>query len=72
MPVVSTLTPCWPAVATANPPDSNCNSGTPRAVSQSVKHVAVEVQYHFVALTPFIAQLTSGIIVKTISVVTVE
>jgi Flp pilus assembly protein TadG len=62
----------WPAVATANPPDSNCNSGTPRAVSQSVRHVAVEVQYHFVALTPFVAQLTPGIIVKTISVITVE
>jgi Flp pilus assembly protein TadG len=62
----------WPAVATANPPDSNCNSGQPRAVSQSVKHVAVEVQYHFVALTPFVSQLTNGIIVKTISVITVE
>lgn len=62
----------WPAVATANPPDSNCNSGVPRAVSQSVKHVAVEVQYHFVPLTPFVAQLTNGIIVKTISVITVE
>jgi hypothetical protein len=62
----------WPAVATADPPDSNCSSGTPRAVSQTVKHVAVEVQYHFVPWTPFIAQLTNGIIVKTTSVITVE
>jgi hypothetical protein len=59
-------------VATANPPDANCNSAQPRAVSQSVKHVAVEVQYHFVAVTPFIAQLTNGITVKTVSVITVE
>jgi hypothetical protein len=62
----------WPAVATADPPDSNCSSGTPRAVSQSVKHVAVEVQYRFVPWTPFIAQLTNGITVKTTSVITVE
>jgi Flp pilus assembly protein TadG len=62
----------WPAVATADPPDSNCSSGQPRAVSQSVKHVAVEVQYNFIALTPFIASLTNGIDVKTISVISVE
>ena len=62
----------WPAVATADPPDSNCASGQPRATSQSVKHVAVQVQYRFVALTPFIGQLTNGITVKTISVITVE
>ena len=62
----------WPAVATANPPDANCNSSQPRAISQSVKHVAVEVQYHFVAVTPFIAQLTNGITVKTVSVISVE
>jgi len=62
----------WPAVATANPPDANCDSAQPRAISQTVRHVSVEVQYHFVALTPFISQLTGGIIVKTVSVVTVE
>jgi len=62
----------WPAVATADPPDANCDSGQPRAISQTVRHVSVEVQYHFVAMTPFIAQLTGGIIVKTVSVVTVE
>src|SRR4029077_7585813 len=32
----------WPAVATANPPDSNCNSSQQRAISPTVKHVAVE------------------------------
>lgn len=62
----------WPAVASGNPPDANCASAQPRAISQTVRHVSVEVQYHFVALTPFIAQLTGGIIVKTVSVVTVE
>jgi hypothetical protein len=64
----------WPAVATANPPESNCNagSGSPRAVSLSVKHVAVEIQYHFTALTPFITTLAPDVIVKTVSVVTVE
>jgi Flp pilus assembly protein TadG len=62
----------WPAVSTADPPDSNCNSAQPRAISQTVRHVAVEVQYHFVALTPFISQLTGGVMVKTVSVVTVE
>jgi hypothetical protein len=62
----------WPAVATANPPDSNCNSAQQRAVSNSVKHVAVEVQYHFVPLLPFVSSFAPNIIVKTISVVTVE
>jgi Flp pilus assembly protein TadG len=62
----------WPAVATGQPPDTNCTSGTPRAVSQNVKHVAVEVQYHFTPLTPLVAQYTSGFMVKTVCVVTVE
>jgi len=63
----------WPAVATADPPDSNCTSPVnPRAVSQSVKHVAVEIQYHFVPLTPFVGGLIPNVIVKTVSVVTVE
>jgi Flp pilus assembly protein TadG len=62
----------WPAVATAFPADNNCSSAQPRAVSPSVKHVAVLIQYHFVPLTPFIASLTSGIIIKTVSVITVE
>lgn len=62
----------WPAVATASPPDANCSSTQPRAVSHSVKHVAVEIQYHFTALTPLIAQWTNGFIVKTVSVITTE
>jgi len=62
----------WPAVAIADPPDSNCDSQAQRAVSQSVKHVAVEVQYHFTPLTPLVAQYTTGFTVKTVCVVTVE
>jgi hypothetical protein len=62
----------WPAVATANPPDANCSSSQQRAVSPSVKHVAVEVQYHFVPLLPFVNQFAGNIIVKTVSVVTTE
>lgn len=63
----------WPAVATADPPDSNCTSPiSPRAVSASVKHVAVEIQYHFVPLTPFVGGLIPTVNVKTVSVVTTE
>jgi Flp pilus assembly protein TadG len=62
----------WPAVATANPPDSNCNSSQQRAISPTVKHVAVEIQYHFTPLLPLWAGLGTNIIVKTVSVVTTE
>ena len=62
----------WPAVATGDPPDANCNSANQRGVSQTVKHVAVEIQYHFVPVTPFIAGLVPNLTVKTISVVTTE
>lgn len=62
----------WPAVATADPPDSNCDSAVPRAISPSVKHVAVEVQYHFTPLLPIVSGFASNIIVKTVSVVTTE
>ena len=63
----------WPAVASADPPDANCTSPiNPRAVSQTVKHVAVEIQYHFVPLTPFVNSLIPNVIVKTVSVVTTE
>ena len=62
----------WPAVATADPPDSHCNSSQQRAVSNSVKHVAVEVQYHFIPLLPLWSGFAPNIIVKTVSVVTVE
>jgi hypothetical protein len=62
----------WPAVATGNPPDLNCSSSTQRAIAPSVKHVAVEVQYHFVPLLPFVSLFAPNIIVKTVSVVTTE
>ena len=62
----------WPAVATADPPDGNCNSSQQRAISPTVKHVAVEVQYHFVPLLPLWSGFAPNIIVKTVSVVTTE
>ena len=62
----------WPAVATGDPPDGNCNSSVQRAISPTVKHVAVEVQYHFVPLLPFVNDFAPNIIVKTVSVVTTE
>ncbi len=62
----------WPAVATANPPDSNCTSSSQRAISPSVKHVAVEIQYHFIPLLPIVGSFAPNIIVKTVSVVTTE
>ena len=62
----------WPAVATADPPDSNCDSAQQRAISPSVKHVSVEVQYHFTPLLPFVSTFAPNIIIKTISVVTQE
>jgi Flp pilus assembly protein TadG len=62
----------WPAVATADPPDSNCTSNVQRAVSPTVKHVAVEVQYHFVPILPFVGTFAPNIIVRTVSVVTTE
>jgi Flp pilus assembly protein TadG len=62
----------WPAVATANPPDANCNSSQQRAISPTVKHVAVEIQYHFVPMLPLVSGFAPDIIVKTISVVTTE
>jgi Flp pilus assembly protein TadG len=62
----------WPAVATGNPPDSNCTSSSQRAISPTVKHVAVEVQYHFIPLLPFVNAFAPNIIVKTVSVVTTE
>jgi Flp pilus assembly protein TadG len=62
----------WPAVATANPPDNNCDSSTQRAIAPSVKHVAVEVQYHFTPLLPLVNAFAPSVIVKTVSVVTTE
>jgi len=62
----------WPAVATADPPDSNCTSSAQRAISPTVKHVAVEIQYHFTPLLPMVGIFAPNIIVKTVSVVTQE
>ena len=62
----------WPAVATADPPDNNCDSAVPRAISPDVRHVAVEVQYHFTPLLPIVSGFAANIIVKTVSVVTTE
>ncbi|HYL08719.1 MAG TPA: TadE family protein [Candidatus Udaeobacter sp.] len=62
----------WPAVATADPPDGSCTSSQQRAISPTVKHVAVEVQYHFTPLLPFVSSFAPNIVVKTISVVTTE
>ncbi len=61
----------WPAVATAVPQETNC-SGTQRGGSQTVRHVAVQVEYNFVPLTPLTPMLGNGVVVKTISVVQVE
>ena len=73
-PAAITRIPCaqWPAVATADPPESNCDSAVARAISPSVKHVAVEVQYHFTPLLPIVSGFAANIIVKTVSVVTTE
>lgn len=62
----------WPAVATADPPDTNCNSAQQRGISPTVKHVAVEIQYHFTPLLPLVNNFAPDIIVKTVSVVTTE
>jgi hypothetical protein len=37
-----------------------------------VKHVAVEIQYHFTPLLPYVSSFAPNLIVKTISVVTTE
>jgi hypothetical protein len=62
----------WPAVATAAPADNYCTSSVQRAIAPSVKHVAVEVQYHFTPLLPFVAAFAPNVIIKTVSVVTTE
>ena len=65
----------WPAVATADPPDAaaNCSSSSQRMVpSPVIKHVSVQIRYHFVPLTPLVAQLTSGFTLTAISVTEAE
>jgi len=61
----------WPAVSPAAPQETNCD-GTQRGGSQTIRHVAVQVQYSFVPMTLIVAQLIGPITVKTISVVQVE
>ncbi len=62
----------WPAVSTATPQEQHCD-GAQRGGSQTIRHVAVQIEYNFVPLTPFLEQLMpSGTVVKTISVVQVE
>jgi len=59
----------FPAVATDDPPDSNCSSSSSRQwASGQVHDVAVQVQYQFLPLTPFVGSLLNGITVKSISV----
>jgi hypothetical protein len=62
----------WPAVATASPPDNNCNSSSQRAISPTVKQVAVSVQYRFIPLLPFVSSFAPNIVVRNVSVVTTE
>jgi Flp pilus assembly protein TadG len=64
----------FPAVATADPPDSssspdNCDSTSPRQWGTAQIHdISVQVQYQFVPLTPLVGQWLNGITVKAISV----
>jgi hypothetical protein len=61
----------WPAVARTAPQDQSGNcQGAQRAIPQSVRHVAVEVQYHFVPFTPLPG--TADFVVKTVAVETTE
>ena len=65
----------WPAVATGVPQEDpiNCDGvGLPRGGSQTIRHVTVQIEYNFVPLTPFAAQLSGGFLVKATSVVQVE
>ncbi len=55
----------WPAVATADPPEANCNSNASRALPQNARHVAVEIQFHFQPLTPL---PNADIVIKTVAV----
>jgi Flp pilus assembly protein TadG len=57
----------WPAVATAAPQEQGTNcDGNKRAVPQNVRHVAAQVQYRFVPITPIPGG--ADILIKTVSV----
>ena len=62
----------WPSSSSAVPQESNCTSAGARPVSQTTHDVDVEIQYHFVPMTPMVAYAFPDIIVKTISVVHTE
>lgn len=62
----------WPAVSTQVPQENHCTSTVPRGGSQTIRHVAVQVEYHYQPITPPVAQFSTGFVVKTISVVQVE
>jgi Flp pilus assembly protein TadG len=67
----------FPAVSTADPPDSqsspdNCDGASRQWGTAQIHDVSVEVQYQFVPLTPLVGQWLGGITVKAISVEQVE
>ena len=63
----------YPAVATGDPPDSNCNSTSARQwASGAIHDVSVQVEYSFIPLTPLATNLLGNITVKAISVEQVE
>lgn len=62
----------WPSSSSAVPQESNCSSAGARPVSQTTHDVDVEIQYHFVPMTPLVAYVFPEVIVKTISVVHTE
>jgi Flp pilus assembly protein TadG len=65
----------YPAVSTASPPDASpgcTNANTARSVSSTTRSVAVEIQYHFMPLTPLIGNILPDITLKTISVTQTE
>ena len=62
----------WPAVATA-PADINCaGTGAPRAVSQTVQDVAVQIKYTYQPMMPLISNMVPQIVLTTISVIHTE
>jgi len=62
----------WPSSSSAVPQESHCTSAGARPVSQTTHDVDVEIQYHFVPMTPLVGSVFPEIVVKTISVVHTE
>ena len=62
----------WPSSSSAVPQESHCTSAGARPVSQTTHDVDVEIQYHFVPMTPLMGSVFPEIVVKTISVVHTE